>query len=56
MRRKADQKLVLMCRFHHRLVHHTEWVINTTRAGPEFTPPKWIDPTQTPRRKPKLAA
>jgi 5-methylcytosine-specific restriction protein A len=47
--------LALMCRFHHRLVHHTEWTVNMTRAGPEFTPPKWIDPTQTPRRKPRSA-
>ena len=47
----ALPNLVLMCRFHHRLVHNTEWVITTTRAGPEFTPPKWIDPDQIPKRK-----
>jgi 5-methylcytosine-specific restriction protein A len=52
----ALHNLVLMCRFHHRLVHHTEWVINTTRAGPEFTPPKWIDPTKTPHRKQSVRA
>jgi 5-methylcytosine-specific restriction protein A len=52
----ALHNLVMMCRFHHRLVHGSEWVINTTRAGPEFIPPKWIDPSQTPRRKPELAA
>jgi hypothetical protein len=43
--------LVLLCRRHHRIIHHSEWVVRMTRTGiPEFVPPRWIDPQQIPRR------
>ncbi|BBF99982.1 MULTISPECIES: HNH endonuclease signature motif containing protein [Pseudonocardia] len=44
--------LVLLCRIHHRLVHHSGWEIHMTGRRPEFVPPRWIDPQQKPRRKP----
>lgn len=47
--------LVMVCRYHHRLVHQASgWIvrINSTDGLPEFIPPTWIDPHQTPRRKP----
>jgi 5-methylcytosine-specific restriction protein A len=53
--------MVLLCGFHHRLFHHDEWTVRIPpETGiPEFIPPRWIDPTQTPRSKPwraRLAA
>ncbi len=43
--------LVLLCRRHHRIIHHSEWVVRMTGTGiPEFVPPRWIDPQQIPRR------
>ncbi|MEV1296060.1 DUF222 domain-containing protein [Pseudonocardia sp. NPDC049635] len=45
--------LVMLCRVHHRLVHHTGWEIHLGERGrPEFVPPGWIDPQRRPRRKP----
>ncbi|BBG01334.1 MULTISPECIES: HNH endonuclease signature motif containing protein [Pseudonocardia] len=44
--------LVLLCRVHHRLVHHSRWEIRTTSGRPEFIPPGWIDPQRRPRRTP----
>jgi Domain of unknown function (DUF222) len=41
----------LLCGFHHRLIHHSDWTIHIGHDGrPEFIPPAWIDPTQQPRR------
>jgi hypothetical protein len=38
---------------HHREIHSSEWAVRIAPDGqPEFTPPKWIDPNQTIRRKP----
>jgi hypothetical protein len=45
--------LVLLCRTHHRMIHHTERTVRIRDGLPEFTPPKWIDPEQKPRQKPK---
>jgi hypothetical protein len=43
--------MVLLCRRHHRLIHHSEWTVRMTATGhPEFIPPRWIDPDQAPRR------
>jgi hypothetical protein len=43
--------LVLLCRRHHRIIHHSDWVVRMTGTGiPEFVPPRWIDPLQIPRR------
>jgi hypothetical protein len=42
---------VLLCRRHHRAVHHQGWQVRI--AGdrrPEFIPPAWIDPARIPRR------
>ena len=44
--------LVTLCRKHHRLAHHSEWHTRIRDGTPEFIPPKWMDKTQTPRRKP----
>jgi 5-methylcytosine-specific restriction protein A len=51
----AIGNLSLLCRFHHRLIHQSEWAVNIARGTPEFIPPKWIDVGQTPRRKPSLS-
>ncbi len=50
--------LVMLCKAHHRQIHHTDWTIHIRNGLPEFIPPRWIDPTQTPRRPvlPHLAA
>ncbi|MFI5936502.1 DUF222 domain-containing protein [Actinoplanes sp. NPDC051494] len=45
--------MVLLCRHHHRLIHHPTagWTIRIGSEGhPEFVPPFTIDPTQRPRR------
>jgi hypothetical protein len=43
--------LALVCRRHHRMLHHSEWVIRIGNDGlPEFIPPRWIDPYQIPQR------
>jgi hypothetical protein len=43
--------LVMLCRAHHRLCHHSDWLIQIRDGTPEFIPPKWVNETQTPRRK-----
>ncbi|MBB6374409.1 5-methylcytosine-specific restriction protein A [Pseudonocardia eucalypti] len=45
--------LVMLCWAHHRMIHHAGWEIRIHNGWPEFTPPKWIDASQTPRRKPR---
>jgi hypothetical protein len=43
--------LVLLCGYHHRVVHHSGWqVIMAADRHPQFLPPPWVDPDQTPRR------
>jgi hypothetical protein len=42
--------LVLLCRSHHRLVHHSDWAIRMTGGIPWFIPPSTIDPARQPRR------
>jgi hypothetical protein len=44
--------LVLLCKKHHKILHHSEWhvSINQKTGIPEFRPPKWIDPAQRPLR------
>jgi hypothetical protein len=42
--------LVLLCGYHHRLVHHGGWEVDIgPDRHPRFTPPAWIDPRQIPR-------
>jgi hypothetical protein len=42
--------LVLLCRSHHRLVHHSDWAIQMANGVPWFVPPATIDPARQPRR------
>jgi len=42
--------LVMLCRAHHNVVHHSEWTVRIRHGQPEFIPPKWFDHHQTPRR------
>ena len=40
---------VLLCGYHHRLIHKGEWAIQLGRdRRPEFLPPEWIDPDRRP--------
>ncbi|MCY7341945.1 MAG: HNH endonuclease [Pseudonocardia sp.] len=48
----ALRNLVMLCRIHHRQLHHSEWLVHIRDGLPEFVPPAWIDPEQRPRRKP----
>jgi hypothetical protein len=50
--------LVMLCRAHHRQIHHTDWIVRIRDGLPEFIPPSWIDMERRPRRKaiPHLAA
>jgi hypothetical protein len=52
----AIHNCVMLCAFHHRLLHKASgWTVRMTKGRPEFIPPPRIDPHQTPRRKPDLA-
>ncbi len=46
----AITNLVLLCGHHHRSIHHHGWTARIHHGQPEFLPPPWIDPAQTPRR------
>jgi hypothetical protein len=39
----------LLCERHHTIVHKDGWLISIIDGRPWFTPPRWIDPDQTPR-------
>ncbi|MET8120576.1 DUF222 domain-containing protein [Micromonospora sp. NPDC005189] len=42
---------VLLCGYHHRLVHRGDWEVLIAPDGrPDFLPPRWLDPLRTPRR------
>ena len=43
---------VLLCRYHHMLLHNNHWQITRTSATYWLTPPKSHDPTQTPMPMP----
>jgi Domain of unknown function (DUF222) len=46
---------VMVCRFHHWLLHHESgWTVHIVGGVPEFIPPRWIDPHRRPRRKPLI--
>lgn len=47
----SPDNCALLCRFHHRLVHHGGWAVRMRNGIPEFIPPKWLDPSQKLRRK-----
>lgn len=42
--------LCLLCDFHHDRIDTGGWTIHLKDGVPWFTPPTWIDPTQSPRR------
>jgi hypothetical protein len=42
--------LVLLCTFHHTMVHNQAWEIRMIGGIPYFIPPAWIDPARTPQR------
>jgi hypothetical protein len=44
--------LVLLCRRHHDLVHHSEWQIQMINGVPVFRPPVFVDPQRKPRNNP----
>ena len=49
----ALHNCVMLCRFHHRLLHAgSGWLVRIRDGHPEFVPPKWIDHNRTARRKP----
>jgi hypothetical protein len=42
---------VLLCGYHHRIVHRGHWIVRLGADGlPEFVPPAYVDPQQRPRR------
>lgn len=45
----AVDNLVLLCAYHHSLVHRSGWEIVMTDGLPYFIPPAWLDPLRTPR-------
>ncbi|MCD2194820.1 HNH endonuclease [Actinomycetospora endophytica] len=40
---------VLLCGYHHTLIHHSGWDVHMIDGLPWFTPPTYIDPAQRPR-------
>jgi hypothetical protein len=42
--------LLLVCGWHHREFERRGWHVRIRNGVPEWTPPPWLDPTQTPRR------
>jgi hypothetical protein len=48
----ALHNTAMVCRVHHRLLHHSEWIVRIRDGLPEFVPPAWVDPQRRPRRKP----
>jgi hypothetical protein len=51
--RRPDQHRhgVLLCGFHHRLIHHSGWTVRLgTDHMPEFIPPACVDSDQRPMR------
>ncbi|WP_406060187.1 DUF222 domain-containing protein [Micromonospora sp. NBC_00860] len=42
---------VLLCGYHHRLIHRGDWEVRIAADGrPDFLPPSWLDPLRIPRR------
>ncbi|QWF83970.1 HNH endonuclease signature motif containing protein [Amycolatopsis sp. CA-230715] len=41
--------LILVCGFHHRLLHNSDWKVRMVNGLPEFTPPEFLDPWRRPR-------
>jgi hypothetical protein len=49
-RRTSVDDATLLCGFHHREHPKLGWTCQMINGTPHWTPPTWIDPTQTPRR------
>lgn len=47
------ENLVMLCRVHHRQIHHAGWTVRMPHGLPEFVPPAWIDAGRRPRRRPQ---
>ncbi|MEJ2889942.1 DUF222 domain-containing protein [Actinomycetospora aeridis] len=45
----ALENMVLLCRYHHQLLHHRHWTMEMIDGRPWFTPPWIVDTEQTPR-------
>ncbi|MGN9909194.1 DUF222 domain-containing protein [Phytohabitans sp. LJ34] len=44
---------VLLCGYHHRIIHRGHWTVRLSGEGlPEFIPPAYVDPHRRPRRNP----
>jgi len=42
---------VLLCGWHHQVIHRGEWAVVMAADGrPDFIPPAWLDPARRPRR------
>lgn len=41
---------VMLCGFHHHLIHRGKWRISVLRGAPWFIPPTYVDPFQAPLR------
>lgn len=48
----AIHNLALLCGFHHRLLHHSDWEVRIEDGTPTFYPPRFIDRQRRPRRNP----
>lgn len=46
--------LTLICGHHHRQFQPTGWTCHTRNGTPWWTPPPWIDPTQTPQQNHRI--
>ena len=44
------ENLALLCRNHHRVIHHSDWEIRMIQGLPWFIPPSYVDPNRAPRR------
>jgi hypothetical protein len=45
--------LCLICDYHHDRIDTEGWTVTSHHGIPYYTPPDWIDPTQTPQRNPR---
>jgi hypothetical protein len=46
---------VLLCGYHHRLIHQGAWTVRMADDGmPEFVPPDWTDPKRNPLRNNRM--
>jgi hypothetical protein len=43
------ENCVLLCSYHHQLIHHSGWEVHMIDGLPLFTPPAWLDPLRRPR-------